>query len=218
MEQHVDPLPTLRSKKGKCSQLTVKWNFVINLVELSVFSIFSRSHHKTNLRLVQGLFQRFSVFFSLWNMSVMKQIMGSFDNVLPMNRVRVTVWISHPFEITGGVPGWQTGISLFPTCLQSGWQWEFVVVVPLPVCHVLGLLLVLGRLKPLGTLSPPCCKTGWSLVVLKLALQASSEGCRKTGGGVSRCLSCSPDLLQCFQNLKLKQNISYFWWIYGSSV
>lgn len=40
-------------------------------------------------------------------------------------------------------------------------------------------LLVLGKLKPLETLSPPCCKAAWIFVVFKLALQASSESCRK---------------------------------------
>ena len=73
---------------------------------------------------------------------------------------------------------------------------------------VMSVAVLSKSLKPLGTLSPPCCKTGLSLVVLKLALQASSESCSKTGGA-SRYLSCSLDL-HCFWNLKRKENVSYF--------
>lgn len=46
-------------------------------------------------------------------------------------------------------------------------------------------------------------------MVLKVVLKTSSENCSKFSG-VSSCLSCSPDLLQCFEISKLKENVSYF--------
>lgn len=67
-----------------------------------------------------------------------------------------------------------------PVCSQDD-TGELGLVAP-RCCLSCQLLVLSKSLKPLGTLSPPCCKMRLSLVVLKLALQASSEGCSKTGG------------------------------------
>lgn len=118
-------------------------------------------------------------------------------HVLPMNHVRMTVWTHLAsmwnYRRSPRLANWNFPVPNFSAVGMAVRIW----CCGTPSC-LLCQLLVLGKLKPLVTLSPLCCKTSLNLVVLKLAPQAYLESCRKTGD-VSRYLSYSPDFFSVFR-------------------